>query len=263
MEITGKSRIMFILADPVGHVRAPAVLNAYFSSIGVDLAASPLHVAPADLPKVLDAIRSMKNVIGFGVTIPHKIAILDHLDEITEEARQIGAVNFVRKNADGSLTGTNTDGTGFVTGLQKNGVDPAGKRVLQLGAGGAGRAVAFALARAGVSTLRIENRDPARAQNLAAAVAKAFPATEVSAGPATGQDFDILVNTKSLGMKPDDPLTFDAGLIAKTPVSAEVIMMPPITKLLAEAERSGQKAVPGKAMLDAQMQLVAEFFKLN
>ncbi|TKT69294.1 shikimate dehydrogenase [Aquamicrobium sp. LC103] len=263
MRITGKTGIMFVLAHPVGHVRASAVLNEYFQARGLDFAAAPLQVAPEDLGIVLDGIRAMSNVAGFGVTIPHKIAVIRHLDAITEEARRCGAVNFVRREADGNLIGTNLDGVGFVTGLRAAGVGPAGKSILQLGAGGAGRAVAFALAAAGAGVLTIANRDGTKARELARAVATGFPTVEVHAGNAARGPFDLLVNTTSLGMKPDDPLPFDLELVEHTPVIADIVMTPPETKLLATASRAGRAVVPGRAMLDAQMDLVAKFLKIH
>lgn len=263
MRITGKTGIMFVLAHPVGHVRASDVLNRYFEAQGLDFATSALEVAPEALGTVLDGIRAMGNVAGFGVTIPHKIAVIRHLDAITEEARRCGAVNFVRREADGSLLGTNLDGAGFVTGLRAAGIEPAGKNILQLGAGGAGRAVAFALAAAGAGALTILNRDEAKAWELVRAVAAAFPKLEVRTESSPQETLDVLVNTTSLGMKPDDPLPCDPELIARAQVVCDIVMNPPETKLLAVASRSGRSVVPGRAMLDAQMELVAKFLKIH
>lgn len=133
MEITGKSRIIFVLADPVDHVRASAVLNEYFRSLNFDVAASRLHVAPGDLAQVVDAIRRMRNVAGFGVTIPHKVAVLPHLESITPRARLIGAVNFVKREADGRLYGDNLDAPGFMAGLERNNIPVQGRKVLDRG----------------------------------------------------------------------------------------------------------------------------------
>lgn len=261
MAITGKTRVMFVLADPIGHVRATAVLNAHFEAIGRDVVCSPLHVAPEDLATVLSAIRRMRNVIGFGTTIPHKIAVMKHLDEVTPNARDVGAVNFTRRDPDGRLVGHNTDGLGFVAGLVKAGIEPAGKRILQIGAGGAGRAVAFALAAAGARELRIANRDPARAAGLAAAVAALHPGCAASSGVAQAGGFDIIVNATSVGMKDDDPLPVNLDNVRPQTVVADVIMNPPVTTLLAAAAERGCTTVGGKAMLDEQMNLVAEFMR--
>ena len=146
MRITGKTRIMFILADAVDHIVGSDVLNRAFDDMKLDVAVSPLSIGSDDLAATLDLIRRIGNVAGFGVTIPHKIAAVGLVDELTDAARDIGAVNFVRRNQNGSLTGHNIDGEGFIAGLAAHGVETRDARILQIGAGGVGRAIAFALA---------------------------------------------------------------------------------------------------------------------
>ncbi|WFU26843.1 shikimate dehydrogenase [Bradyrhizobium sp. CB1717] len=259
MEITGKTKIMFVLADPIDHVRASAVLNAYFQSIGDDVAVSPLHVLPADLGAVLASIRRMRNVVGFGVTIPHKTCVIEHLDETTPAAALIGAVNFVKRTADGRLIGDNLDARGFVTSLAQHQIAVRGRKVLQVGAGGAGRATAFGLAEAGARELTIMNRDGAKAHALAEAVSQRYPETKVSAGHAEARAFDLVVNTTSLGMKADDPLPLDIEGVGPDTAVSDIIVTPEVTRLLARAAAQGAKTVGGKPMLDAQMALVARF----
>ena len=259
MEITGKTRIMFVLADPIDHVRASAVMNTYFASIGDNLAVSPIHVLPGDLGQVVASIRLMRNVFGFGVTIPHKTCVIEHLDEITQTAQLIGAVNFVKRTAEGRLVGDNLDSRGFIASLAQHEVAVRGRKVLQVGAGGAGRATAFGLAEAGVRELTIMNRDDQKARALAAAVAAHYPAAKVSAGRAEARAFDLIVNTTSLGMKPDDPLPVDIEGVGAGATVSDIIVNPAVTRLLARAAAQGAKVIGGKPMLDAQMALVAGF----
>jgi shikimate dehydrogenase len=261
--ITGRTKVFLLLADPVAHVVGTAVINAHFAGAGVDFAASPTHVSADDLPTMLAAARIMRNVVGLGITIPHKIAILPLLDTVTDRGRAVGAVNFVRREPDGRLVGDNIDGIGFVAGLARRGIEVAGMRVLQAGAGGVGRAIAFALAEAGAAELVIVNRDAAKGEVLAAAVAAAFPACRVRA--ATSGDAgaaDIVVNATALGMKPGDALPLDLAGIRAEAVVAEVVMTPAVTPLLAEAERHGCRTVQGRAMLDEQMVLLQAFLGL-
>ncbi len=263
LRITGKTRILFMLGDPVAHIMGSALFNDHFRAQAIDAAVSPLHVAPGDLAQVVTTIRLLRNVAGFGVTIPHKIAVLPLLDEISQRARHVGAVNFVRREPDGRLTGDNVDGIGFVSGLKRCGVTVAGARILQAGAGGAGRAVAFALAEAGAASLNIVNRSAAKAEALAAAVQAAYPACRVQAGAIPAAAADIVVNTTSAGMKPDDPIPLDlAGLQAPT-VVAEVIMSPEITALLAEGQAQGCTIVRGREMLLDQIASVCRFMALH
>ncbi len=259
MDITGKTAIMFVLGDPIGHVVGTAVLNAHFRRSGQDVAASPLHVLPRDLESTLDLVRRLKNVIGFGVTLPHKIAVLPLLDEVTAIARQVGAVNFVRRDDDGRLTGDNVDGVGFVAGLKAHGVTVTGSHVLQVGAGGAGRAIAFAVAAAGAKTLAIVNRTMAKAEELAGAVRAACPACDVTAGLPDFSAVDLVINATSAGMKPEDPLPLDVAGLRPGMAIAEVIMKPETTALLREASQRGCAIVPGRAMLDHQIALAIAF----
>jgi shikimate dehydrogenase len=158
MEISGKTKIMFILADPVAHIRGSVVLTRELRALGHDIAISPLHVKPADLERAVQAIRSFQNVVGFGITIPHKIAVCPFIDVLLPQAKLVGSVNFVRRDADGRLTGDNIDGAGFIDSAKANGIDFKSKRVLQIGAGGAGRSIAFSLAGAGAAAIGISNR---------------------------------------------------------------------------------------------------------
>ncbi|GGO70671.1 shikimate dehydrogenase family protein [Nocardioides deserti] len=260
MRITGETDVVFILCDPVAHVRGSDILNRRFAAAGDDVAVSPLHVVPEDLPVVVSAVRSMRNVAGFGVTIPHKVAVVGLLDELTDRARLVGAINFVRRSADGTLTGDNVDGAGFIAGLAADGLSVDGASVLQVGAGGAGRAVAFAVAGAGARRLRIHNRSPRAAEELAAAVAAAHPACDVR--PATSADpreTDVAVNTTSLGMRPGDPLPFDVAALPAHAGVAEIVIQPRMTALLEAAVARGLPVSYGRSMLEGQFDAVRSF----
>jgi shikimate dehydrogenase len=261
-QITGKTKIMFILGDPVAHIRGTALFNEHFLRSGLDAASSPLQVAPADLGTIVGAIRKMRNVAGFGVTLPHKIEVVSHLDATTERAAQVGAVNFVRRSADGQLTGDNVDGLGFVAGLARNGIAVKGQRVLQIGAGGAGRAIAFALAEAGAGEILVANRSLERAQLLAAAVQAAFPRCRCAAGPADVARADLVANTTSVGMHEDDPLPVDIASLPASAVVADVIMAPETTPLLEEALRRGCRIMRGKEMMTDQLRLATAFLAI-
>ena len=257
--ITGHTQIFAILADPVAHVRTPQAFNRLFAEARADRILIPLQVPPDGLGRAVDGLRQIGNLGGFVVTVPHKQAIMAHCDEITAQARLVGAVNAVRRHADGRLTGGSFDGVGFVDGLAGAGHDIAGRRVLQLGAGGAGSAIAFALAAAGAAELVLANRDRTRAEALAARVAAAFPGFAVRAGDADPGGFDIVVNATSLGLKPDDPLPLDPARIDPGCLVAEVIMEPAETALLAAARARGARIHPGRLMLEAQLDAIGRF----
>ncbi|MCX7371694.1 MAG: hypothetical protein NTW56_04525 [Alphaproteobacteria bacterium] len=127
--ITGHSRVIVILAHPVGHVRTPAAMNAHFAGVGQDAVIVPMHVLPEDLPAVVDGLRRLRNLGGIIVTVPHKESIALLCDRLTRQAALVGAVNAIRREADGTLLGGQFDGEGFVAGLRAAGHAVAGRRV--------------------------------------------------------------------------------------------------------------------------------------
>jgi shikimate dehydrogenase len=258
-EISGRTRLYAIVADPVGHVRTPMVFNARFAARGQDAVLIPVHVAPAGLPAFFDAARVMRNLGGFVVTVPHKPASVALCDEVSELARAIGAVNTIRREADGRLCGDMFDGEGFLTGLRQEGIEPAGAAVYMSGAGGAANAIAFSLARAGVARLTLANRTRARAEELAARVRAHYPAVDVGVGSPDPTGHRLVVNATSLGLREGDPLPLDVERLTPDAIVAEIIMIPEQTRLLREAARRGCRVHLGRHMLDTQIELMARF----
>lgn len=266
MQITGKTAIVLMFADPVNHIRGTVLINDQFAALGLDAVIAPIHVQPRNLSQCLDAVRLMHNVRGLGITIPHKIAVVPLMDELSHSARRLGAVNFIRRNPDGTLTGTNTDGIGFVAGLAANGVELNGKRALVVSVGGVGRAIAFALVDGGTQELVLANRDAAKAEALAREIVGLMPACRIRVAeahnPEALDDIDLLVNATSLGMLPSDPLPRLLDRLRRETIVAEVIVNPAMTPLLEAAAARGCKFIGGAEMLKSQPRLVAEFFGL-
>lgn len=259
LDITGTTRVFGVIADPIAHVRAPMVFNPLFEARGTDAVMVPVH-APADrLETVLDGLKAQPNFGGLAVTVPHKLAIMELCDEVGRQGRLVGAVNAVRFDDQRRMIGDNFDGAGFVAGMRAEGHEVTGRSVLQLGAGGAGRAIAFALADAGVSRLVIHNRTRVKAEELAAAVSAAYPEVPVSVGAADPDGCEIVVNTTSAGLHDGDPLPIDAKFLQPDVLVAEIIMIPERTRLLESALSSGCKVQYGRHMLDKQIDLIGEF----
>jgi shikimate dehydrogenase len=264
--VTGRTRFYAQLADPVASVKLPEILQPVLDARGLDVAIVPMHVAPDGLGEVVTALRLWQNLVGFGVTMPHKEAVLGLLDELTESARMVGSVNLVRREPGGRLVGTNVDGSGFVAGLHGHGHSLRGRSVLLLGAGGTARAVAFALAGAGVARLDIANRTAARARSLAQAVAARFPGLAVTAVPvvATAVGHDIVINATAAGHgAARGILLVDPDTLHPGTVTADVTVEPVVTPLLAAASRRGLPSVPGAAMLHAQLGAALAFMRLD
>ncbi len=258
-EITGRTRLFGVIADPIDHVRACEVFNPRFRARGIDAVLVPFHVEPEGLAAALAGFRALPNLGGVLVTIPHKEAVLDLVDAIGPQAARVGAGNVIRRDASGRLEAENFDGLGFVAGLEAAGHPPAGRSVLLVGAGGAGKALAFALAEAGVRKLVIANRNRARADALAAGVRTAFPAVETAVGAADPRGCELVVNATSLGLAASDRLPLDVTRADEGALICDIIMKPERTPLLAAAEARGLAVHPGRHMLDHQVPLLARF----
>lgn len=262
MTITGRSLVYALVADPVEHVRTPELYNELFRRRGLDVVVVPVHVAPGELAEAVTFFRSWRNLVGVGVTIPHKESMPGLVDELTPEATRCAASNVVRRDDDGRLVGTQMDGPGFGWSLSGAGHEVAGGRVLIAGAGGTARAIAFELADRGVRHLHLTNRTIRRAQDLAEDVRQAFPALTVEADARPSGEFDLIVNATSLGMREEDPLPIDRELLRPGTVVADVVMRPRETRLLSEAARRGCPTHHGIRMLEAQFEATVDFLRL-
>jgi len=262
--ISGHTRLCAIIADPIHHVRTPQGINPILTERGIDAVLVPIHVDARGLAAAVAGFRVMRNLAGFIVTVPHKTAMLGLCDTLSDDAGRIGAVNVVRREADGRLSGHMLDGEGFIGGLRGADIAPEGCRCLLAGAGGAASAIAFALARAGVARLDIHNRSRERAEALVARVAEAHPACQVTvAGPRPGAEHDLIINATSLGLRPDDPLPIDPAGLRPSHTVCDIIMDPARTALLRAAEACGCRTHPGQPMLDHQLRLMVEALGLS
>lgn len=257
-QITGRTRIYGILADPIYHVKTPQVMAEVFRHHGLDAVLIPFHVKSEGLATLVQGLSAMENFGGFIATVPHKPAMLEICEGITDEARHIGAVNCVRREADGRMIGTMLDGIGFVVALKNvTGFDPAGKAAFVAGAGGAACAIAFALAGAGVRRLTIANRTVDKAEALVGRLRKVHPSLQFSTDTRSVADHDLVVNGTSLGMKPEDAQALDFSLLSPDQVVADAIMDPVMTPLLSAAEAKGCRIQRGLPMLQCQIELMA------
>ena len=194
------------------------------------------------------------------VTIPHKMALAAMCDTLGPTAQLTGAVNAVRFDPDGTLHGDNFDGAGFVAGLRLNGHDPAGMKVLMVGAGGAARAIALALCEAGVDDIQISNRTPEKASAIADELAQLGGHRQAHGVAAhDGSGVDMIVNTTSLGLHDGDALPVPLDVVEANTLIAEIIMIPERTAWLAVAEEKGLKTQYGRHMLDCQVELIGGF----
>ncbi|MBN2231835.1 MAG: shikimate dehydrogenase [Deltaproteobacteria bacterium] len=242
--ISGKTIIYGIIGNPVSHSLSPALHNEVFARAGIDAAYLPFPVSAAGLAGAMAGLRSL-GIAGVNITIPHKETVLPLLDEVEETARIIGAVNTVSRRGD-RLTGSNTDWLGFSRQLENHGIDPAGRRIAVFGAGGAARAVVFALGRKSGQEIMVFNRTPEKARALCAHFQPLFPASRL-----TGAGFDTAaaIPARTPVDLIIDTLPVAAGGIADTPVPAPTGGGWFIT-INYGAALSGCVPTPGRQLLD-------------
>jgi shikimate dehydrogenase len=263
--ISAATKLCAVIGNPVGHSLSPALHNAAFNALGLDFVYVAFRVE--DLKSAISGMRALQNFRGMSVTIPHKIEIIDYLDDVAEVDRFIGSVNTVI-NDDGRLYGFGTDGPGALKAILDAGVNLDGKNVLILGAGGASRAIAFTLARsAPLDTLVIlDINEPvmkALATDLMAGTAVPIAtayldntaiATRVPAA-------DIIINCTPVGMHPNEDATLiPAELFNKHQVVFDVVYTPLETRFLREAASQGCRVISGVEMFINQAVLQFERF---
>ncbi|MBC7984581.1 MAG: shikimate dehydrogenase [Candidatus Obscuribacterales bacterium] len=259
--ITGTTTILGLIADPVIQARAPEMANRLLEDreqFG-KFVLVPMRVAAVGLTDFVAGLRHLQNFTGAVVSMPHKTAMFKLVDELTPEAKLVGAVNAIRREPDGRLVGTALDGEGFVGGLKDAGYGVAGKSCLLAGAGGAASAIAFALAKHGCSALYVINRTHTKAAALAARVRDAYPHVPVTTDIPTTVQFDIAINGTSLGMNDDDELPIPLDVLSRVALVAECVVAPEITRLLQRAQRAELSIHTGIPMLAAQMDMMLEF----
>ena len=253
MVVSGKTRVYGVIGDPIEHTLSPVMHNAAFEALKLDCTFLAFKVKPAEVGNAITGMRAL-NIQGLNVTMPHKEAVIKHLDEIDPTARFLNAVNTIQ-NKNGKLLGFNTDGAGALKALRANQVDPKGKKVLLLGAGGAARAIAYSLSQ-DAGELVILNRTPKPAEELANLL-KQTSNKKITVGilsPETIEtnlaDANVLINATSIGMKPNaDQTPIKPEWLRRNLAVMDIVYNPVETKLAKNAKATKATVVSGVEML--------------
>ena len=239
----------FVIGHPIAHSRSPLIHNFWLKHYGIEGSYEPIDVEPHELGGFIERLKTGE-FAGGNVTIPHKEAVYSLVDELDPLAETIGAVNTLVLKESG-LFGLNTDYMGFLGNLDQNapGWDKDLKSVVVLGAGGAARAILVALKSRGISEIRLLNRTVDKAENLAIDLEGPIRAGALSDFPACAPEAGLVVNTSSVGMKGTRFDGLDLGKLPKTAIVTDIVYVPLVTPLLADARKIGLKTVDGLGML--------------
>ena len=259
VRITGATRLYAIVGDPIAQVRSPEVFTARFAAENIDAVMIPIQIPAARFDEIAPALMSLGNLDGMLITIPFKVRIARHATRLGPAAACIGAVNAMRREHDGTWTGDMFDGVGFVRGAQRKGERVHGRRVALFGAGGAGSAIAYALADSGAHSIAIIDVDGAKAGRLAATLSRAFPACGIASASRMPERVDMVVNASPVGMRPDDGLPATIGPLDAGTIVGDVVIAPQPTALIRHAMQCGCRFVDGRDMHGGQIDTLMQF----
>lgn len=259
---SGAADVYLIVGHPVAQVQAPLLFNAVFARAGLNAVMVPVSIAPEHLDTFVRAAFLAPNVRGLSITIPHKAALLQTVDDCSPAARQAGAVNAVRRHANGQLEGALFDGQGLRAALDHFGMAYADHRVLLLGAGGAAAAIASALAQAPGAATEVHLFDPLPGKAAALAQRLALPGVQATPHnhPA---GFDLVINASPLGLQASDALPCDVQDLEPHAAVMDIVMKNQPTPWVRAARARGLQAQPGFEMLVQQTAPYLEFFGLS
>jgi shikimate dehydrogenase len=257
-QLSGASRLLPIIGDPIRYVESPVWLTNTFAGRGHNGICVPMQVPDGGLGVVMAGLTAIANVDGILVTMPHKHAAFAYCATSSDRAALLGAVSVIRRNTNGTWHGDMLDGVAFVKAQQDHGARIDGARALLAGAGGAGSAIAIALLEAGVGDLVIHDTDSSRVDAVLR-MAAGLGQGHASAGPADPAGCDLVFNATPLGMEDGDALPVDASLLAPSMFAGDVIAGHGTTPFIAAAQAVGCGTATGEHMVEAVQDLMADF----
>ena len=259
-KITGATRLYIIIGDPIAQVRSPETFTPRFAAAGMDAVLVPVHVPVAQFDAIVPALLRIPNLDGVLITVPFKQRMLSFADRLGTTAQCIGAINALRREPDGSWSGDMFDGAGFVNGAARKGERVRDRRVTLFGAGGAGSAIACALAGAGVASVDLVDNDGAKASALMARLRPAFPQTRFAIAEAPSGESDMIVNATPVGMRPEDGMPAQLGTLSPNTLVGDVVITPKPTPIIRHAMACGCRWVDGTEMHAGQIEAIMGFF---
>ena len=262
MKINGYTELIAHIGYPTHSFKAPMIYNPFFVKHDINAVVVPMGCKPEDFSVFLKSVFQLSNIRGALITMPHKVTTVGLLDEVSATVKVAGACNAVKRTEDGRLVGDMFDGAGFVRGVQRKGFDLTGKRVLVVGSGGVGCAIAASLAGAKIAAITLFDVNAASAEALGQRLKQNYPHIEVSTGSNDPAGHDLVVNATPMGMNEGDALPMDVSRISPDAFVGEVVMKTEMTAFLQAAKNRGCRVQVGSDMLFEQIPAYLEFFGL-
>lgn len=260
--INGHTELIAHIGYPTHTFKSPMIYNPYFEEAGINAVVVPMGCQSSHYPAFLKSVFTLENIRGALITMPHKVSTVGLLDEVTATVRVAGACNAVKRLPDGRLVGDMFDGAGFVRGVQRKGFDVTGKRVLVVGTGGVGCAIAASLAGAGIAAISLFDVNAAGCEALAQRLKDNYSRIDVRTGSSDPAGHDLVVNATPMGMNEGDPLPMDVSRLSSDTFVGEVVMKAETTAFLAAAQARGCRTQVGTDMLYEQIPAYLEYFGL-
>ncbi len=262
MKINGNTELIAHIGYPTHSFKAPMIYNPFFVKHDINAVVVPMGCKPEDFSVFLKSVFQLSNIRGALITMPHKVTTVGLLDEVSATVKVAGACNAVKRTEDGSLVGDMFDGEGFVRGVQRKGFDLTGKRVLVVGSGGVGCAIAASLAGAKIAAITLFDVNAASAEALGQRLKQNYPHIDVTTGSNDPAGHDLVVNATPMGMNEGDALPMDVSRISPDTFVGEVVMKTEMTAFLQAAKNRGCRVQVGSDMLFEQIPAYLEFFGL-
>ena len=260
MNIDGNTELIAHIGYPTHSFKSPLIYNPYFEKEGINALVVPMGCQAEHYPAFLKSVFQLTNIRGALITMPHKVTTVGLLDSVTPTVKVAGACNAVKLDAQGRLVGDMFDGAGFVRGVQRKGFNLSGKRVLVVGTGGVGSAIAASLAAENIAAITLFDVNTASCESLAQRLVNEYPHIQVKTGSNDPDGHDLVVNATPMGMNEGDPLPMDVSRIAPETFVGEVVMRTEMTAFLLAAQERGCRVQVGSDMLFEQIPAYLEYF---
>lgn len=260
MNIDGNTELIAHIGYPTHSFKSPLIYNPYFEKEGINALVVPMGCRAEHYPAFLKSVFQLTNIRGALITMPHKVTTVGLLDSVTPTVKVTGACNAVKLDAQGRLVGDMFDGAGFVRGVQRKGFNLSGKRVLVVGTGGVGSAIAASLAAENIAAITLFDVNTASCESLAQRLVNEYPQIQVKTGSNDPDGHDLVVNATPMGMNEGDPLPMDVLRIAPETFVGEVVMRTEMTAFLLAAQERGCRVQVGSDMLFEQIPAYLEYF---